>query len=158
MRRFFALALVSCLFLLGAAPQAQARWGHTPVDTWARYGDRIVGHNGGSGPLKVWAPTGSARRVIWSVANLGGVTPRVDSVTFHGCADAHGFRFRYSTPDGTDVTYAATHGGYAAKASPHERAWVNVGITSTKAARSVTCELSGVANGLPDTVKIWAHS
>jgi hypothetical protein len=148
------LAAVSALAL-----PAHARYGRTPVDTWARYGDHIVGRNHYGRTLGVWAPAGKTRRVIWSIKNLGGAIPKLHSVTFRGCDDANGFRFRYVTPGGKDVTWAVTHDGYVATdVNANEKSWVNVWITSTSSNRSVTCELVGDGNGDTDTVKVWAHS
>jgi hypothetical protein len=151
------LAAVSALAL-----PAQARYGRTPVDTWARYGDHIVGRHRGAGgqALHVRAPAGKTRRVIWSVKNLGGdIIPKLHSVTFRGCDDANGFRFRYVTPGGKDVTWAVTHDGYTAQdVDAGEKGWLNVWITSTASDRSVTCKLVGDGNGTTDTVNVWAHS
>ena len=157
-RWFLITALIGCLLGLGMVP-ARARYGRTPVDTWARYGDHIVGHNRNGGTLGVWAPAGKTRRVIWSVENLGGPSPKLHSVTFRGCDGANGFRFRYITSGGADVTGAVTHDGYVANGvNADERAWLNVWITSTASDRSSTCTLTGDGNGQTDIVKVWVHS
>jgi hypothetical protein len=158
-RWFLVTVLIGCLLGLGIAP-AQARYGRTPVDTWARYGDHIVGRHRGPVTLGVWAPAGKTRRVIWSIKNLGGnIIPKLDWVIFRGCDDANGFRFRYVTPGGKDVTWAVTHDGYVAKhVTAGEKGWLNVWITSTASDRSVTCKLIGDGNGTTDTVNVWAHS
>jgi hypothetical protein len=153
------LAAVLLATLSVTALPAQARWGFTPVDTWARFEDRIAGHNDGSGLLRVWVHAGSARRVIWSIENLGGGTPKLSQVTFHGCDDANGFRFRYVTPAGQDVTWSVTHDGYVAESvSAGDRAWLDVVITSTVRDRSRTCVLEGEGMVGTDTVQVWAHS
>jgi hypothetical protein len=155
-RRLLVLLFVGCV-LVGASP-AQARYGRTNVDTWVRYGDRVIGRHV-DGPLKLWAPPGSTRRVIWSVENLGDATPTLRSVTFLGCDDAKGFDFRFLTPAGTDVSWAVTHDGYRmAGIGPHERGWLTIRITSTERGRAYACELTGDGNGNTDLVKVWAHS
>ena len=154
------IACVALAALSTTALPAHARWGFTPVDTWARSGDQIVGQRGGeTGPLRVWTPAGSTRRVIWSIQNLGGGTPKLHQVTFHGCNDANGFRFRYVTPAGYDVTWPVTHDGYVAESvSAGEKAWLRVVITSTVRDRSRTCALHGEGMSATDTVQVWAHS
>jgi hypothetical protein len=161
MRRILVLAVVTCALTLSIVP-AQARYGYTRADTWARYRHRIAGREGERGTLRVWTPVnGSTRRVIWSVRNSGTAIPKIQKVTFNGCDDGDGFRFRYITPDGKDVTWRVTHDGYVAAAGPFHRAWLNVRIRSTVSGRSYTCVLSGLGNG-PATsatdVKVRAHS
>ena len=97
--------------------------------------------------------------MIWSIQNLGGGTPKLHQVTFYGCDGANGFRFRYVTPAGQDVTWSVTHNGYAAEdVSAGERAWLGVVITSTVPDRSRTCVLQGEGMVGTDTVHISAHS
>ncbi len=116
-RGLVSVLLLAALMAIGVP--AQARYGYTHVDTWARYHHRVAGHNDSAGTLRVWAPVaGSARRVIWSVENLGAI-PKIHSVTFNGCDDGNGFRFRYRTQSGSDVSWAVTHAGYTAPAQPH---------------------------------------
>jgi len=93
-----------------------------------RYADRVAGRDGGDGPLNVRVPVGSSRRVVWSVRNPGTAIPRIHHVTFHGCADAAGFRFRYFRRDGKNITWPVTHEGYRASAAPHERASISISI------------------------------
>ncbi len=156
-RGLVSVLLLAALMAIGVP--AQARYGYTHVDTWARYHHRVAGHNDSAGTLRVRAPvSGSSRRVIWSVENLGAAIPKIHSVTFNGCDDGNGFRFRYRTQSGSDVSGAVTHQGYTAPAQPHERAWLNVRIRSTASGRSFTCVLSGVGNGPASTVKLAVHS
>ena len=78
---------------------------------------------------------------------------------FFGCGDGKGFRFRYTTPDGADVTWAVNHRGYRRSGvDPGERAWLNIWITSTRSNRSYTCRLTGDGNGIRDRVWLNPHS
>jgi hypothetical protein len=156
MRRLLVPLIVGCL-LVTAAP-AQARYGRSPVNTWVRYGDQVVRH--ANGTLRFWAASGSTHRVVWSVRNLGRhIYPTLHSVAFSGCEDGKGFHFRYTTPGGTDVTWAVTHRGYRqAGVDPGERAWLNIWITSTRSDRSYACKLTGDGNGIRDHVWLNPHS
>jgi hypothetical protein len=156
MRRPLILLVIGCL-LLGAAP-AHARYGRTNVRTWVRSGDSIAGRRGADGPLRIGVPTGSSRRVAWSVYNPGNVIPTIHEVTFRGCDDSNGFRFRYLRRDGKDITWPVTHAGYAATAQPRERAKIAIVLRSVQGGASYTCALSGAGNGRADTVRIEVHS
>ena len=161
MRRLLVPLVVGCALGFTVVP-AQARYGYTRADTWVRYHHRIAGRDGHTGTLRVWAPVaGSTRRVIWSVRNPGTAIPKMHRVTFSGCDGGNGFRFRYLTPGGKDVTWRVTHDGYVAAAEPFHRAWLNVRVRSTVSGRSYTCVLSGLGNG-PATsatyVKVRVHS
>ena len=156
--RTLAAALLLATLSMTALP-AYARWGYTPVDTWVRSGDRVVGREDGTGPLVVWAPVGASRRVIWSIENLGGGIPKLHDVTFHGCDEPKGFRFRYVTPAGTDVTWSVTHEGYVAQGvDAGEKAWLNVWISSSAADRSGTCALEGEGMVGTDIVTVSVRS
>jgi hypothetical protein len=161
-RRRGLVSIVVLAAVMAVAVPAQARYGYTRVDTWARYHHRVVGRDGYRNTLRVWAPVaGSTRRVKWSVKNLGTNIPKMHSVTFNGCDDGDGFRFRYLTPTGKDVSWKVTHGGYQAAAKPHHRAWLTIRIQSTVSDRSDTCVLSGLGNGPASTanvVKVAVHS
>ena len=155
-RRTFVAVLGICLLILGSqAGPAYARYGRTPVDTWARFGDRLVDRNGVPGPLAVRVPAGTTRHVIWSIKNLGGAYPRLHRVTFFGCADGNGFRFRYVTPAGSDVTRAVINGGYHVRGvNANEKVWLTVRVTATASGRMRSCTLTGDGNGSPDAVTL----
>jgi hypothetical protein len=160
-RRRCVVSIVLFAAVMTVALPAHARFGYTHVDTWARYRHRIVDRNGIPGPLGVWAPPRSTRRVIWSVENQGTAYPKIHSVTFNGCDDGNGFRFHYFTPSDKDVSWRVTHDGFDAAAEPHHKAWLNVRIRSTGSDRSYTCVLSGLGNGparTADTVNVALHS
>ena len=159
-RRILVPVLGVCFLILGSqAGPAYARYGRTPVDTWARYGDRLVDRNGIPGPLVVPVAAGKTRHVIWSVRNLGGAYPRLHQVIFDGCADGNGFRFRYLTPAGSDVTRAVVNGGYHMRGvNAHERAWLTVRVPATASSRTRSCALTGDGNGATDSVTVRARS
>ncbi len=149
------VSIVLLLAVMAVALPAHARYGYTHVNTWVAYHHRVAGREGYRNMLRVWAPVaGSTRRVIWSIYNPGTVIPHIHSVTFNGCDDGNGFRFRYLTPSGKDVSWRMTHDGYEAAAKPHHRAWLNIRIRSTVADRSYTCVLSGLGNGPASSANI----
>lgn len=154
-RRLLVPLVVGCLFL--TATPAHARYGRSPVDTWVRHGDDVVRR--ADGTLNIWPPSGSTRRVIWSIRNLGRhIDPTLHSVTFSGCDDGNGFHFRYTTRDGADVTWAVNHRGYRqGGVDAGERAWLNISFTSTRSDRSYSCRLTGDGNGIRDHVWLHAH-
>jgi hypothetical protein len=58
-----------------------------------------------------------------------------------------------------DVTRAVTHDGYHAQGvDAHEKAWLNVWITTIASGRSRTCTLLADGNGSTDKVKVWVHN
>src|SRR4051812_26151377 len=73
---------------------------------------RAGGREGGGGPLTGRPPAGPSRGGVWWFPNPGTAIPRIHHVTFHGCADAAGFRFRYFRRDGKNITWPVTHDGY----------------------------------------------
>jgi len=156
MRRLFVPLIVGCL-LVTAAP-AYARYGRSPVNTWVRNGDQVVRR--ANGTLRFWAASGSTHRVIWSVQNLGrNISPTLHSVRFSGCEGAKGFDVRYTTPNGTDVTWKVTHRGYKQSGvDPMQRAWLTIWITATRPDRSYACRLTGDGNGIRDHVWLNPHS
>ena len=152
-RRTLVPALVGALALI--AVPAQARYGMAPVDTWARSGDRVIGHHSGAGRLDVRATVGSTHRVLWSVQNLGGGEPKLHHVTFTGCASDNGFDLHYISPSGKDVTGAVTHAGYVADhVDALERAWLIVRVASTARGRTLVCDLEGDGMHADDVVHL----
>jgi len=80
-------------------------------------------------------------------------------VTFFGCADGNGFRFRYVTPAGSDVTRAVINGGYHVRGvNANEKVWLTVRVTATSSGRERSCRLTGDGNGATDSVTVRARS
>jgi hypothetical protein len=97
--------------------------------------------------------------VVWVIQNLARHKPALKHVTFHGCEDARGFRFRYVAPSGKDVSGPVTHAGYTVHGvDEYEHARVRIRITSTERDREYACVLHATGNGLSDSVKVRAHN
>jgi hypothetical protein len=161
MRRIFALALVGCLFLLGAAP-AQARWGVFGISTSIRSGDQSVGpsHNGN------WTPT-IVRRVqpgngvaFWLDAKGHGQP--VPAPIVRGCSSSGGIGVRYilEAPAGDrDITDKVTGKGWV-RGNPDRFRWrvtvriaVHVG-TQVAPGSSLSCRVTVAGDPVRATVAV----
>jgi hypothetical protein len=159
-KRLLVVGVIAMAMLTMSIPAAHARYdGPTRVDSWASYGDHVEGVHRQVGPLRVWAPVGSVRHVIWTVANLGGHKPDLLYVIFQACGNDNGFRFHYVATSGRDVSGRVRHDGYVAHdVGPGHDARVHIWIRSRQPNRAYTCLLTGTGNGPSDAMNLRVHS
>jgi hypothetical protein len=150
MRRSLALALIGCLFVLGAAP-AQARYGYQAptrpraLDTWLAAGDRVVGRFhvdvSPTPTLTLSMAPGGTRVIAWRVKNVA----YAYTIKMTGCHSGSGFGLSYFKPTGEEVSWLVTHdGGYRTTDIPtgtFRTLYVHIHAKRNKA--HVSCVLRG---------------
>ncbi len=154
MRRFFALALVAGLFLLGAAP-AQARWGVHRISTEIRSGDQDVGpaYSGAWTP-KIVRHVQPGNGVAFWLEGSGHGQP-VPAPNVAGCSSSGGIGVRYLLEGDArdrDITDQVTGEGWVS-ANANRTYWnVTVRIamrvgSNVAPGTSLSCRIT--LNGLP---------
>lgn len=155
-KRLSTFALVAIFGVSLAAP-AHARWGTGFVDTWVTVGGRTVGEGTSDDTASIHLWRGQTIAVTWTIRNLGG-RPSSYRARFEGCGWGRGFRVRYLTLGGRDVTHPVTHRGLDTRLLQEgETASLVVKIAAVRRS-SRTCLLSAPATTRSDAVHVSLRS